>query len=592
MSRSQIPHHPDVALPREPSAWTEYVHRLLRELLAEIPSEAGLAQAKEQLNAAREHYRRCPEAFEPESIECLRRVAQVVESPRPATPESVFAVLKNDFGYTTFRPGQQTIVEAVLQGRDAIGILPTGGGKSLCYQLPARLLGGVTLVISPLIALMKDQVDSLLETGIPATFLNSSLDSEQRRQRTQELLAGKHQLLYAAPEGLDSSVGTLLERLPIRLIAVDEAHCISHWGHDFRPTYRQLQGIKRRFPKVPVLALTATATAQVIDDIAGQLKMVQPLVHCGSFFRPNLRLQVRQKGPSLGMTAKEAVTRFIRARPGQSGIVYCLSRKSTESMTAWLVKSQIRAAAYHAGLPGDERTRVQSAYREDDIDVVVATIAFGMGIDKSNVRYVVHHDMPRSIEGYMQEIGRAGRDGLNSDCLMFYSWSDVLAYDRFASDIDDEEAHQRHRQQARAMFRLADGQGCRHQNLLAHFGEHIDTCQSSCDVCHPELTRHPLPAAATATRGLRPQSYSTPTPPAPQETGLHLARFEHLKALRLALARQKQVPAYVVFSDATLYAMAAARPTSHQELLGIPGIGHKKLETYGDQFLEALRELD
>lgn len=580
------------SLPCDAPALTSLVAALRQQVDAqEGATPMGLIQ--QWLSSLRAHYRKHAGAFSPETICSLRELASVVERKQATCELSPVQVLRTDFGYASFRPGQEATIQSVLSGRDTIAVLPTGGGKSLCYQIPARMLGGMTLVVSPLIALMKDQVDALLETGIPATYLNSSLASEQRQERVKGLLGGKYQLLYAAPEGLDSAVGSLLARLPIRLVAVDEAHCISHWGHDFRPTYRQLRGLKQQFAGVPVLALTATATQQVVDDIADQLAMKSPFVHRGSFFRANLRLMAYQKGPTLRKTTKEAVTEFVRKRPGQSGIIYCLSRKSTETMAESLKRARISAASYHAGLTPEERNRVQDAYRDDEIDVVVATIAFGMGIDKSNVRYVVHHDMPRSIEGYMQEIGRAGRDGLPSDCALFYSWSDVLAYDRIAESSEDENIREHQRRQARAMYQLANGAACRHQNLVGQFGESIEPCQNACDICRtaaePALgfTPESAPRATCKLQTMaRSMSSDAESDPAVAE------RFTQLKALRLTLAKQKKVPAYVVFTDATLLVMAEVQPKTLEELSEIPGVGDKKLDNYGPQFVALLKALD
>jgi ATP-dependent DNA helicase RecQ len=538
--------------------------------------EAGeLALAQEALEVLRERYRQEPSAFDRASLNALKALSETLKLRRQ---------LKDTFGYDTFRPGQEEVIRAVLAGRDALAVMPTGSGKSLLYQLPARLLGGTTLVISPLIALMKDQVDALVEGGLRATFLNSSLSAEERRERIQGLHRGEYELVYAAPEGLEQSVGPLLERLDLKFIAVDEAHCISHWGHDFRPSYRNLAHLKDRFAGLPVLALTATATESVARDIREQLGMKDPLTVRGSFFRSNLHIHAFKKGGE-GPPVREAILRLIQARPGQSGIVYCLSRKSVEGTAEYLAQHGIRAKAYHAGLPPAEREAAQEAFRRDDVEVVVATIAFGMGIDKSNVRFVIHRDLPKSLEGYSQEIGRGGRDGASADCILFFSWADVMSLDRFTEDQEGELAEIQ-RRQIREMFRFAESSACRHKQLARHFGESIAACGSSCDICTGRDLLAEAPKRAKAARLKGAPQVQAPEPiPAEGEEALYL----RLKALRKRLADERGVPAYVVFTDATLQAMAAYRPATPEHFLALSGVGLKKLQQYGDAFLEEIR---
>ncbi len=485
-------------------------------------------------------------------------------------------VLETVYGYTTFRPGQREIIEAVLAGRDCIGLMPTGAGKSLTFQIPAKLMHGTVLVLSPLISLMKDQVDALERLGFHAALFNSTLTEAERSQILRNLRRGELELLYVAPEALRHSLRNIFADSPISLVVVDEAHCISHWGHDFRPAYRQLRDLKSLLGDIPVLALTATATRRVALDIVRELGMRKPAGYKGTFYRPNLRIIAQKKGG--GRNTRADMLSLIRGHAGESGIVYCATRKTVDQLTVWLSEQHIKALPYHAGLTDREREHNQNAFARDQVDVVVATVAFGMGIDKSNVRFVIHRDMPRSIEAWYQEIGRAGRDGEASDCVVFYSWADVIGYDAFLSDISDPGNRAETRAKTVDLFRLLDGDRCRHQALCAHFDEPIDPCGNACDVCLGFTL-------STSTSASRP----TPTRAA-ASAAPHAELFERLRALRRQLADAENVPAYIVFSDAVLREMAQRKPRSEAGLLAIPGIGARKLARYGRPFLDLLKE--
>jgi ATP-dependent DNA helicase RecQ len=352
-------------------------------------------------------------------------------------------LLKQYFGFTSFRPLQEEIIRDSLAGKDVFALLPTGGGKSLCFQLPAMTQPGLTVVVSPLIALMKDQVDAMQAGGIPATFLNSSLAQNESRARLRGLHNGEFRLLYVAPERLMLS-GFLsdLQRWNVRLLAVDEAHCISEWGHDFRPEYRQLAELRKLFSETPMMALTATATGRVRADIIKLLKLREPRCYVASFNRPNLTYRVLAKNKPY-----DQVLEFVRARPKESGIVYCQSRKSAESVALRLNEDGVKAKPYHAGLTPKERSEHQELFLRDDVRVICATIAFGMGINKPNVRFVLHYDLPKNIEGYYQETGRAGRDGLPGECVLLFSAGDVIKQTRFIDEKPDPKEQQIAREQ-------------------------------------------------------------------------------------------------------------------------------------------------
>lgn len=390
------------------------------------------------------------------------------------TQEILHAKLKENFGFEKFRPNQEDIINSILSGQDTLAIMPTGGGKSICFQLPALLFPGITIVISPLIALMKDQVDSLKANGIEACFINSSQTESERSFYTERLQSNTIKLVYVAPESL-SFLDNLFNTLTISLIAIDEAHCISSWGHDFRPAYTNLGYLKNRFPSTPILALTATADKATRKDISSQLNLKNPQLFVASFDRKNLSLEVR---PALDRV--QQIIEFIQDKPNEAGIIYCLSRKTTEELAEKLKKNGIHAKAYHAGLDSSVRSKTQDEFINDDCNIICATVAFGMGIDKSNVRWVIHYNLPKNIEGYYQEIGRAGRDGLPSETVMFESYGDVIQLQKFASQGLNAEVQLA---KLERMKQYADALSCRRKILLSYFGELVTENCGNCDIC-------------------------------------------------------------------------------------------------------------
>jgi ATP-dependent DNA helicase RecQ len=400
-----------------------------------------------------------------------------------AAIDSLEKALKYHFGYDQFRPNQRQIIEAALNNQDLLVIMPTGGGKSLCFQLPALIKKGVTVVVSPLIALMQDQVTALADNGIGATFLNSTLNAKQVRERESLILQGKIKLLYVAPERLLSPsfldfLAVIDNYLGLACLAVDEAHCVSDWGHDFRPEYRQIKQVRQRFPSVPILALTATATQQVREDIIQQLGLRDTSIHIASFNRPNLYYEVQPK------TSKsyQQLYQYIKGQKG-AGIVYCISRKTVDKVAEQLQKDGINALPYHAGMEDRERSKNQTRFIRDDVQIMVATIAFGMGINKPDVRFVIHYDLPRNLEGYYQESGRAGRDGEPAKCTLFFSFADVRKIEYFINQKTEQNQQQKARQQLRQVLDYAEGTECRRSSVLGYFGESFAGNCGNCDNC-------------------------------------------------------------------------------------------------------------
>ncbi|MCG8881768.1 DNA helicase RecQ [Tenacibaculum finnmarkense] len=592
------------------------------------------------------------------------------------TEQDLLVKLKENFGYDSFRLEQKTIIENVLAKKDTLVIMPTGGGKSICFQLPSLFFDGITLVISPLIALMKDQVDSLKANGITATYYNSSQSSEEQEAVFDAIINKKVKLIYVAPESLSLLQNVLNEKY-ISCIAIDEAHCISSWGHDFRPSYKQLSFLKKTLPNTPIIALTATADKATQEDILTQLSVPNATKYVSSFNRENISLEVRPANDRV-----QKILKFIKQKPNDSGIIYCLSRKATEQLASKLKINNINAKAYHAGLTFEERAKNQEDFIKDDVQIICATVAFGMGIDKSNVRWVIHYNMPKNIEGYYQEIGRAGRDGLPAQALLFHSYADVIQLRQFIANSSNQEVETA---KLDRMKQFSEATVCRRKILLSYFGELIEKNCGNCDVCKNPVQffdgtiiaqkalsaiyrlreKEGMGTVIDVLRGAKNanvfdknyqtlktygigndiswqhwqhyivqlinQGYcriafhlknslqltefskkvlfdgqkvqlTTPVEFKKEEkipgvkgkksttktaTG---SLFEALKKLRYRISKEEDIPAYLVFSDATLRALENERPQTDSAFLAISGVGNRKLEVYGGEFMDEIKK--
>ena len=514
-----------------------------------------------------------------------------------------YSILKQYYGHSAFRAGQEALIDAILSGRDALCVMPTGGGKSLCYQIPALLLPGITLVVSPLISLMKDQVAALKSAGVPAAYINSSLTGEQIRTVYARTRKGAYKLIYVAPERLETnSFLSLMQEMDVSFLAVDEAHCISQWGQDFRPSYLGIVDFINALPRRPIVAAyTATATKQVQSDILRLLQLQSPYRIVTGFDRPNLYFDVRRPKNKFS-----ALAALIDERRGRSGIVYCATRAAVERVCDSLCDRGIAATRYHAGLTDEERQQNQDDFQFDRKTVMVATNAFGMGIDKPNVRFVIHYNMPKDLESYYQEAGRAGRDGLPSRCILLYSGTDVRTI-RFFIDKEMEadnglpadvkaEAARKAEERLKYMTFYSTTQKCLRRFMLNYFGEAAPEKCGNCSCClFAEQNAQEVEQRAAAAKQ-RAAANSRRLSARRAAAGGDLSEADEkllaaLYALRKRLAAKQNVPAYMVFSDATLREMVQSKPLSMDEFLNITGVGEKKAARYGMAFLRAIEDM-
>lgn len=589
-------------------------------------------------------------------------------------------LLKTVFGYDEFRPLQEDIIERTLAGSDSFVLMPTGGGKSMCFQIPALCFDGITIVVSPLISLMKDQVQALQSNGIKADFFNSSITPQEENSVISRAEKGEIQLLYLSPEKLISVSNTWLQNLNIKLVAIDEAHCVSMWGHDFRPEYTQIKSFRNSLPDVPFMALTATADKSARTDIETQLGLKDSKLFISSFDRKNLAIEVRGQIPKKKKLRE--IGQFVQRKKNESGIIYCLSRKNTEEVAEYLKTDGHSVAFYHAGMDAEERERVQTEFINDDTKIIVATIAFGMGIDKSNVRWVIHYNLPKNLEGYYQEIGRAGRDGLPSETRLYFTMRDFVLYSQFA---DDGANSAMQKDKLNRMLQFAEAKSCRRKILLSYFGEHLPEDCGNCDVCRNppkdfdgtllaqkalsgiarmkekegitmlinvlrgsnnaevhaagyfrlktygvgkdigfndwrdyiiqlanqglieimysersalkispvgwKVLRGELPVKLTFPTIAEEQNRKKPKAAIMAEDGeVDTDLFAELKKLRYSISREENMPAYIIFSDKSLKAMASDLPVTENAFLAISGVGMNKMEKYGEEFMEVIKK--